>query len=312
MKKLKKAYIEITNVCNLSCAFCPGTSRKPGFMGVPEFETVLRKLHGFTDYVYFHVMGEPLLHPDLAKLLELCRLYGYKVNITTNGTLIKDKSGILFGASALRQMNFSVHSHEDADGYAANRKAADHYLANIFSYTDEALEKGGVLISYRLWNLTSEASEQYNAYVVQKLQQKFKPDFSISEALTRLRRITIRDRLFLNCAEVFQWPSGSEDGTGDNSSGDNSPGDNSPGDRGFCLGLRDQVAILVDGTVVPCCLDSDGGIQLGNIFSMDFAGILEGNRARALYNGFSERRAVEELCRKCGYRNRFSTTGTSA
>lgn len=294
MKKLKKIYIEITNVCNLSCAFCPGTSRKPGFMGAPEFETVLRKLHGFTDHVYLHVMGEPLLHPDLAKLLELCRLYGYKVNITTNGTLIKDKSEILLSASALRQVNFSVHSHEDIDDDAADRKAADQYLADIFSYTDAALAKGGVYISYRLWNLTSEASEQYNAYVVQKLQQRFEPDFSISEELASQKRITLRDRLFLNSAEVFQWPSGSAD---------------SFGDKGFCLGLRDQAAVLVDGTVVPCCLDSDGGIPLGNIFDEDFAAILQGNRTRALYDGFSERRAVEELCRKCGYRNRFSPTG---
>jgi molybdenum cofactor biosynthesis enzyme MoaA len=116
------------------------------------------------------VMGEPLLHPDLEKLLELCCQYGYKVNITTNGTLIKDKSGILNGAPALRQLNFSVHSHEDVDDDEADRKTADHYLADIFAYTDEALEKGGVYISYRLWNLTSEASEKYNAYVVQKLQ----------------------------------------------------------------------------------------------------------------------------------------------
>ncbi len=295
MKKLKKAYIEITNVCNLSCAFCPGTSRKPGFMGALEFETVLRKLQGFTDHVYLHVMGEPLLHPDLAKLLELCRLYGYKVNITTNGTLIKNKSEILLGSSALRQVNFSVHSHEGIGNDTAGREAADQYLVNIFSYTDAALAKGGVYISYRLWNLTSEASEQYNAYVVHKLQQKFEPDFSISEALTHQKRITLRDRLYLNCAEVFQWPSGSADNSGD---------------KGFCLGLRDQAAILVDGTVVPCCLDSDGGIPLGNIFNEDFAAILEGNRARALYYGFSERRTVEELCRKCGYRNRFSPSGT--
>lgn len=291
MKKLKKAYIEITNVCNLSCAFCPGTSRKPGFMSIPEFEAVLRKLHGFTDHVYFHVMGEPLLHPDLAKLLELCRQYGYKVNITTNGTLIKEKSEILLGAAALRQVNFSVHSHEDVDDDTAGRKVADQYLANIFSYTDAARVKGGVYISYRLWNLTSEASEKYNAYVVQKLQQRFEPGFSISEALTCQKRITLRDRLFLNSAEVFRWPSVS---AGDCNG------------SGFCLGLRDQVAILVDGTVVPCCLDSDGSIPLGNIFMEEFEAILDGERASALYNGFSERRAVEELCRKCSYRDRFS------
>ncbi len=290
MKKLKKVYIEITNVCNLSCAFCPGTSRKRGFMDIPQFEAVLRKLHGFTDYVYLHVMGEPLLHPNLAKLLELCHQYEYKVNITTNGTLIREKAEILLGTSALRQVNFSVHSQEAVYDDAADRKSADQYLANIFSYTDTALGRGGVFITYRLWNMTSKASEQYNAYMVQKLQQRFDPGFSILEALTSQKRITLRDRLFLNCAEVFEWPSKSAE---------------SSGDRGFCLGLRDQAAILVDGTVVPCCLDGDGCIPLGNIFNEDFSAILNGNRARAMYDGFSERRAVEELCRKCGYRNRF-------
>lgn len=308
MKKLKKAYIEITNVCNLSCPFCPGTSRKPGFMGVSEFETVLQRLRGFTDYVYLHVMGEPLLHPDLAKLLELCYSYGYRVNITTNGTMIKEKAEILLGASALRQVNFSVHCKEGiaAADDEADWEDADQYLEDIFSYTDAALAKGGVYVSYRLWNLTSKASEYYNTYVVQKLQKRFEPEFSVSDVLTRQNRITLRDRLFLNCAEVFQWPSVS-----DNISGDSSSGDNSSGDKGFCLGLRDQVAILVDGTVVPCCLDSGGGIPLGNILNASFVAIIEGNRAKAMYDGFSERRAVEELCRKCGYRNRFSPAKTT-
>lgn len=290
MKKLKKAYIEITNVCNLSCTFCPGTSRKPGFMSIPEFETVLRKLHGVTDYVYLHVMGEPLLHPDLSRLMELCRLYGYKVNITTNGTLIGEQDEILLGASALRQVNFSVHSQEGI----VNEAAVDRYLDGIFSFADAMLSKTGVYISYRLWNLTSDASEHYNSIVLNKLQQRYEPGFPIFDVIKRDKRITLRDRLFLNSAEVFQWPSVSE-GISNSS--------------GFCLGLRDQVAILVDGTVVPCCLDSDGSIPLGNIFTEDFASIIDGERAISIYNGFSQRRAVEELCRKCSYRERFSQTG---
>ena len=290
MKKLKKVYIEITNVCNLSCAFCPGTSRKPGFMSIPDFETVLRKLQGVTEYVYLHVMGEPLLHHDLSRLMELCRLYGYKVNITTNGTLIGEKDEVLLGASALRQVNFSVHSQEGV----VNEAAVERYLDEIFSFTDAALSKGGVYISYRLWNLTSEASEHYNSIVVNTLQQRYEPGFPVFDALKRDKRIKLRDRLFLNSAEVFQWPSLSAEGSKCS---------------GFCLGLRDQVAILVDGTVVPCCLDSDGSIPLGNIFNEDFASIIDGERAIYLYNGFSQRRAVEELCRKCSYRNRFSQTG---
>ena len=286
MKKLKRAYVEITNMCNLSCAFCPGTARNPRFMSIAEFEAVLKRLSGYTEYLYFHVMGEPLLHPELRGFLELSDRYGYRVNITTNGTLIRDQADTLENSKALRQVNFSLHSQEDVVDEAVLVK----YLDELFLFTERVLAGSGVYISYRLWNLSSAAADKYNAYIVRKLEQYFKPDFSIMEALSRSNRIKLREGLFLNSAEVFQWPSGKADEVGD---------------EGFCLGLRDQVAILVDGTVVPCCLDSEGTISLGNIFHKDLKEILEGSRARALYEGFSERQAVEELCKKCGYRTRF-------
>lgn len=292
-KRFKKVYIEITNCCNLTCDFCPGTSRKPGFMEKAQFEAVLERLNGFTDYVYLHVMGEPLLHPDLAQLLSLCSSYGYKANITTNGRLIKARADELLGAQALRQINFSIHSQEALAGQAT----VNEYLEDIFDFTQGALEKGGIYISYRLWNLTSELSDRYNSHVAKMLQCRFEPGFSIYEALKKETRIKIRDRLYLNAAKVFEWPSESS----------NNPAGSSGADHtGFCQGLRDQAAILVDGTVVPCCLDSEGRIPLGNIFREDFGAILEGDRAKALYDGFSRRRTVEDLCIKCTYRNRFS------
>jgi len=286
MKMLKKVYVEITNVCNLSCEFCPGTSRTPVFMNAETFETVLKKLLGHTEYLYFHVMGEPLLHPELEHFLELCSKYGYKVNITTNGSLIRAKSDALIESKALRQVNFSLHSQEEIK----DALLLDEYLESIFDFTRSVLKDGRVYISYRLWNLTSDTAGKYNTFILQKLEQHFKSDFSISEALCRSNRIKLRDGLFLNAAKVFQWPSMSAD---------------EYGEKGFCLGLRDQAAILADGTVVPCCLDSGGIIRLGNILKDDFGHILYGERAKALYEGFSERRVVEELCRKCGYRTRF-------
>ncbi len=351
MKKLKKVYIEITNVCNLACAFCPGTSRKPEFMSPSDFETILRRLKGFTEHLYFHVLGEPLLHPDLARLLELSASYGYKVNITTNGTKIADRAHVLLNGSPPRQVNFSLHCHEEADVSDINK-----YLDDIFDFTCAALNKGGIYISCRLWNITSEASERYNAYVIQKLQQRFSPGFSISEAMKESPRVTLRDRLFLNSAEVFQWPSESagedqskrsdrpgsmpESAGADQGKRSDRPGSmpesageaqgkrsDRPGSMpesageaqgkspeaaagadqsGFCLGLRDQAAVLVDGTVVPCCLDSEGSIKIGNIFEDEFEYILYGERARNLYEGFSKRKAVEGLCMKCSYRSRFS------
>lgn len=283
---LKKVYVEITNVCNLSCEFCPGTSRTPQFMSAEAFETILKKLLGFTEHLYFHVMGEPLLHPELEHFLELCLKYGYKVNITTNGSLIRAKSDALLGSKALRQVNFSLHSREGTEDAAL----LDGYLDDVFDFTRGVLKDGRIYISYRLWNLTSDKAVKYNAFILQRLEQHFKPGFSIGEALCRSNRIKLRDGLFLNAAKVFQWPSMSAD---------------EYGDMGFCLGLRDQAAILADGTVAPCCLDSGGIIRLGNISKDDFGHILYGERAKALYEGFSERRAVEELCRKCGYRARF-------
>ncbi len=289
MKKLKKVYIEITNKCNLSCAFCPGTSRKPEFMSVEAFGTVLAKLSGVTDYLYLHVMGEPLLHPELAELLKLCGEYGYKVNITTNGVLVGKSTEVLLGSRALRQVNFSLHSREELPG----REGLETYLNDIFEFSSLALEKRDIFISFRLWNLTSGAADEYNALVAQKLERFFTPEFSILEAMGQTNRIRIRERLFLNLAEVFEWPSLTA---------------RESGDTGFCLGLRDQAAVLVDGTVVPCCLDSGGVVRLGNLFYENMADILESERAQAIYEGFSERRAVEELCRKCGYRARFSNT----
>ncbi|HEX2947807.1 MAG TPA: SPASM domain-containing protein [Clostridia bacterium] len=308
MKKLKKVYVEITNVCNLACAFCPGTSRKPGFMPVSDFLTVLRKLKGHTDYLYLHVLGEPLLHPELDQLLELCAAFGYKVNITTNGTKIADRADILLSCAPLRQINFSLHCREEND-YAT----IDKYLDDIFDFTCKALDRGRIYVSYRLWNITSAASERYNGYIVGRLQERFTPGFSLSEAVKASTRITIRDRLFLNCAGVFHWPVESAEERPEKlaeSAADEpprSPESDPTGERsGFCLGLRDQAAILVDGTVVPCCLDSEGSIKIGNIFEDEFEYILNGERARKLYEGFSKRQAVESLCMRCGYRSRFS------
>ena len=85
MKKFKKMYIEITNICNLNCIFCPKTLRKPKFMSCDEFKIIADKLKNYGDYIYLHVLGEPLLHPDIEKILSISESFNFKVIITTNG-----------------------------------------------------------------------------------------------------------------------------------------------------------------------------------------------------------------------------------
>jgi len=273
-------------VCNLDCAFCPGTSRKAGFMDLAMFEKILNDVKPFSRFLFFHVMGEPLLHPEIDKFLDISDKYGFKVNITTNGTVIEEAKGKILGKPALRLVNFSLHILDEKE-----EKEADEYLKNVFAFIDDV--KGtGTIVCLRLWNIEQKEKRKAarNEYVLNVIKRQFKLEADIEENPTDSNGIKIAENVYVNQATCFDWPDINI---------------NDLSDKGFCLGLRDQAAILVDGTVVPCCLDSEGAMALGNINKKPFSEIIEGPRAKEIYKGFSERKAVEALCRKCGYRERF-------
>lgn len=294
MKKFKKFYIEITNVCNLSCDFCPQTKRIPEFMTIETFSKILDQIKDHTEYIYFHVKGEPLLHPEIDKLLDISYEKGLKVNITTNGTRINQVKDKLLMKPALRQVNFSLHSFDGNEG-VQNKEA---YITDILAFTKEAIDKSEVLISLRLWNLEENnmvnLEKKRNNDILETIEREFNLPYKIQEKVVPGRGMKLADRIYLNQDHLFQWPDLKEE---------------EDEGRGFCYGLRNQVAILVDGSVVPCCLDGEGVINLGNINTTHFSEIIESERANRIVDGFSRREAVEELCRKCGYRKRFGPTG---
>jgi radical SAM protein with 4Fe4S-binding SPASM domain len=287
MKKFKKVYVEITNVCNLSCNFCPKTSRKLKFMDKDGFEHIIKKIKPYTDHIYFHLMGEPFLNEELKTFLDISRENQLKVNITTNGTLINEVKSILLNASALRQVNISLHSFE------ANEEKVDFnkYINNIIDFVKEAAETTDIICALRLWNLDTKyrASNNMNIDILKLLEKEFQTNCDLRESLKEKNSFKLRKNVYISMGEKFKWPSLKVEELGE---------------RAFCYGLRDQIGILVDGTVVPCCLDSDGSIPLGNIFESDLEEILNSERATDIYNGFSERKAVEELCKRCGFINR--------
>lgn len=291
MKTFKKIYIEITSVCNLACSFCPPTSRQANFIKVDTFSNILDQIKPHTNHIYLHVKGEPLLHPKIDELLDISHTKGFKVNITTNGTLINKAKHKILGKPALRQMNFSLHSFDGHEG-STNR---DEYLANILSFVREAAEHH-VIFSFRLWNLDQDnltnQQKSRNRQTLEILENEFHLDYKIEEKVVRGSGTKIAERIYLNQDHEFDWPSLQ------------APEDDG---KGFCHALRTQAGVLVDGTVVPCCLDGEGVINLGNIHSTPFSEIVESDRANKLFDGFSRREAVEELCRKCGYRKRFGT-----
>lgn len=290
MKRFKKIYIETTNVCNLNCNFCPKTKREFKFMEKEEFKYIISQVKEFTDYIYFHIMGEPLLNKNLEYFLQESDKNNLKVNITTNGTLLNKVSDILINSKSLRQVNISLHSFE------ANEMTLEleEYIDTITNFIKEARASSDIICTMRLWNIDNEELKGANGLnndILRLLEKNLNLDFSLAEKLQENKRLTIKEKVNLNMAEKFKWPDIELLASSDEI---------------FCHGLRNQIGILVDGTVVPCCLDSEGNINLGNIFEKSFKDIIEGERAINIYEGFSRRKAVEDLCKSCGYATRFN------
>lgn len=256
-------------------------------MNKDSFEEIIKKIKGHTDHVYFHLMGEPFLNKNLEHFLDISGENNLKVNITTNGTLIKDVKNILIQSKSLRQINISLHSFEAND----NETNFQEYIQNIINFIKETSEKTEIICSLRLWNLDGKykASNDMNIDIFKLFEEEFNLDTKLNEVFKEKHSFKLKDRVYISMGEKFKWPSLK---------------DEELGERAFCYGLRDQIGILVDGTVVPCCLDSEGSIPLGNIFTQDLESIVNSERAVAIYNGFSGRKAVEDLCKKCGFINR--------
>ena len=260
----KRAYVEITNICNLRCAFCPGTKRPERFMPPEEFRILARRLR-----------------PQLGELLEIGAAEGFRLCLTTNGTLLEQRHDLLLSAPALHKLSVSLHSME-----GNNAGALDGYLTGVWESV-QALSQDGIICALRLWNIGGQ--ETRNGEILSFLGDRLGTH---PLDLPQLRRGSwkLGQRLYLEQAEKFDWPEleGPERAAG------------------FCLGLRDQVAVLVDGTVTPCCLDHEGDIPLGNLLAEELDGILASPRARAICDGFSQRRPSEALCRRCGFAERFN------
>ena len=260
-------------------------------MSRDRFIQVLEQLKGQTKYIYYHLMGEPLTHPELPDFLRIANERGFKSIITTNGTLLAQRQAELI-AAAPHKVSISLHSFEgeDADGLPLGTpgQTEDAYLRYMAGVADfaEAASKAGIIVVLRLWNRDHDdgRNDRTFTYLRERLEGEWTPN---------TRGIRIHDKLHLEWGDRFAWPDEEAE---------------VQGDEVFCWGLRDHFGILCDGTVVPCCLDSEGTIALGNV--LDGSGvtleeILSSPRAKAMVEGFECRRATEELCRRCGYAQRF-------
>ena len=260
----KKVYVEITNICNLNCSFCIHNQREFLFMSKDHFKIILEKLKPYTKYLYFHVMGEPLMHPYINEFINLASQY-YFVNITTNGYLINK----IKNNKNIRQLNISLHSFD-----SKYNKTLNEYLTDILEVTD--ILKEYTYINYRIW-----ANNPYREDIIKIFEDYYNTTIN---GHTKLSKNT-----FIDFDSEFLWPDFSN---------------NYYNVIGTCYALKDHIAILVDGTIVPCCLDSNGIINLGSIFESTIEDIINSERYQKMLNSFKNNKRCEELCKHCNFLNR--------
>ena len=262
-KRFKKIYIEITNICNLSCPFCMPDGRKKEYMSFENFKQIIEKIKPYTSYIYLHVKGEPLLHPDINEMIEYATNEGLQVNITTNGTKIENLK-----SKKIRQLNYSIQSSNEIEE-----------IKQILQKMRKYIKGTNIYLSLRLW---SNAIKE-NIEITNMLKQEFNKEVLLDKK-------ELDSNIFLSIEEEFVWPD---------------LNDKLEEEKGYCYGLLEHIAILVDGRVVPCCLDHKGQAALGNIFQQELNEILQSNKAKQMIEGFRNRKVTEELCKKCTFKNKF-------
>lgn len=288
---IDRCYIEITNTCNLDCHFCPKHHRKRRQLSEEEFDLLTDRVRGKVCFLYFHLMGEPLLHPLLPQFVTMARKKGFKTVLTSNGTLLH-RAMVLLDTLPYK-IQLSLHSHE-----SNARGELSEYMDQVMRFSTQAAGKGTCMV-LRLWNQGGMDRENEE---VMRLIEKYVP----KPWKERPDGFRLCDNLYLEFDRKFEWPGGGGKAASDDSDGKQEESDDkleaSPSkskQEYFCKALIKQIGVLSDGSLVPCCLDHDGDVILGNLFHQSLEEILASPRAQALVEGFRHHAATEPLCQSC-------------
>lgn len=263
-------------MCNYNCKFCSNDNLPQKEMSLNEFSFILNEIKPYTHSVYLHIKGEPLIHSEFEKIIKICEKRDMKIYLTTNGSMLKQKIKII-KSKCIKKINISIHSNINDD----------EYIYSIVETIRELIKNK--MITLRFWNNQNGIINEKNKIVIQKILSLLNIPYDINNIIY-CQNNKIIDNLFINIADVFEWPNIKN---------------TYYKEEGYCLGGQNQLGILADGTVVPCCLDSGGIIKLGNIYQNNLKEILNSERYLNIKKSFQNRKAIEELCKKCSFKSKF-------
>jgi len=286
--KFHRVYIELTDICGLSCSFCT-TQPTNRTMSLEHFELIVAQVKPYTQEVALHMMGDPLVLSNLKEYLNILQRHKLRAFITTSGYYINQHHPSTLLHEATKQINISINSYNKNQ----NTLTLDEYLDPIFELIEYKLNHNiDKFINLRLWNLDEALSEQeFNQNFFDKISTQFDISLDSKQIFTQKpKNIRIAPKTLLHFDHYFEWPSL----------------DNPHYGNGTCQGLDSHFGILSNGVVVPCCLDTQGVITLGDISKEPLEKILHTHKTKCIVDGFKKGIATEELCQKCSYKKRFN------
>ncbi len=266
----------------MNCSFCAIGNRKQKSMDIKEIDIILKKICKYTDYIFLHIKGEPLYHKNIVEILKLIEKYNFKINLTTNGTLLKKYEKEVLENKNIRQISISLQSSENFKNIYFKK-----YVRDILELVAVALEKSEIIFELRLWNYNFNGNNtDNNQYILNSIKNKFNVDLKKYDEVEKDKGVKLLKNLYLSKGYEFIWPNLKNEILRK---------------KGTCYGLRQQIGILANGDIVPCCLDHNGDILLGNIFKDDLGDVINSNRSLKIKKGFENNILEEELCKKCGF-----------
>ena len=287
--KFYRIYIELTNICGLRCSFCPTKELPNKTMSLELFESTIKQAKKFTSEIACHVVGDPLTLSNLKEYLDIIHKYKMRAMLTTSGYFIKKHSYDTLFHPCVKQINISLNAFNKND----TSFTFEQYMKPILDFSHEKVRrKEESFINLRIWNLDEVMSEKsFNLELFKKLNSEFDVNIRLEQLNPKEKKsIRLDYKVLLHFDNYFEWPSLNNNYYG----------------HGTCQGLSSHIGILADGRVIPCCLDNDAIMELGDLKNQTLEEILYGEKANSIVDGFKKGVCSEELCLKCSYKERFN------
>jgi radical SAM protein with 4Fe4S-binding SPASM domain len=313
--RFDRVFIEVTSQCNFDCSFCTNSlmQRKPGFMPFTTFKRIINEItkNGITNSILFHIMGDPLLHPDLMTFLRYSVEHVKKQQLVTNGSLFTEATVKECYETQLTNLDISYFTPNSTLFKSRNSKhitfqqyhqTIQNIVATKFKHRfDTHLRLFYPNINLKSFNWKGIPFEPLNKQVIPTIVHKWSTfitalgiqpnEIKHNEIkkwnMNKRNSIFITDDFEIVFKQFHNWHNSLQQVI------------QSPIGKCSIVLNHEQLGILWNGDVVLCCGDYEGHTRFGNINKKSLTEILNSEQYHRIVNSFSKGITPFTTCKKC-------------